>query len=456
MTKTRILYVSHNHPAVRPGGAEAYAYELFRSMRESEEFEPVFLAKGGPPVGLGGRPHTGTYFAPVGSEPDEYFFYTDNYEFDWFLGTIRSKQFYTKHFRDFLKAFQPDVVHFQHTLFLGYEMIREVRNTLPNAAVVYTLHEFLPICHRNGQMVRTINDDELCTESSPRRCHECFPQFSQADFFMRKKFIESQFAGVDLFLAPSQQLLERYVSWGIPRSRIRFEEYGRIQPERRAAPSRASRNRFAFFGQLTPFKGVHVLLEAMEILARAKQRSQGNDVLSQLLGDSLGEASTPAKADDPHLWVHGANLELQEADYRERFSRLLDSTRDNVTFVGKYSAADIPSLMENIDWVVVPSIWWENSPLVIQEAFMHNRPVICSDIGGMAEKVADGVNGLHFRVNDARSLADTIERASGDGELWSALQDAIPPPYTMERHVKELSAIYGELMTSSEELVRNA
>ena len=56
--------------------------------------------------------------------------------------------------------------------------------------------------------------------------------------------------------------------------------------------------------------------------------------------------------------------------------------------------------MAEIDWVVVPSIWWENSPLVIQEAFLHGRPVICSDIGGMAEKVRHGVDGLHFRVGD--------------------------------------------------------
>ena len=47
------------------------------------------------------------------------------------------------------------------------------------------------------------------------------------------------------------------------------------------------------------------------------------------------------------------------------------------------------------NYVVVPSIWWENSPVVIQEAYAARRPVICSGIGGMAEKVIDGVTGLH-------------------------------------------------------------
>ncbi len=59
--------------------------------------------------------------------------------------------------------------------------------------------------------------------------------------------------------------------------------------------------------------------------------------------------------------------------------------------------------MQSIDWMIMPSIWWENSPIVIQEAFFHGRPIICSNIGGMAEKIADGVNGLHFRVEPGRS-----------------------------------------------------
>ena len=60
------------------------------------------------------------------------------------------------------------------------------------------------------------------------------------------------------------------------------------------------------------------------------------------------------------------------------------------------------------DFVVVPSIWWENSPIVIQEALAVGRPVICSNIGGMAEKVSPGVAGLHFQVGDAADLARTM------------------------------------------------
>jgi glycosyltransferase involved in cell wall biosynthesis len=91
---------------------------------------------------------------------------------------------------------------------------------------------------------------------------------------------------------------------------------------------------------------------------------------------------------------------------------------------------------------VVPSIWWENSPLVIQEAFMHGRPVICSDIGGMAEKVIDGVNGLHFTAGDPRSLATVLRRAASDPELWDRLRKGAPRIYSIKDQVAYLKGLY--------------
>ena len=76
---------------------------------------------------------------------------------------------------------------------------------------------------------------------------------------------------------------------------------------------------------------------------------------------------------------------------------------------------------------------------------MHGRPVICSDIGGMAEKVTDGVNGLHFQVGDPAGLADTIMRAVDTPGLWEQLQSNIPPVYSMQEHTASLSSLYEEL-----------
>ena len=104
--------------------------------------------------------------------------------------------------------------------------------------------------------------------------------------------------------------------------------------------------------------------------------------------------------------------------------------------------------MAQVDWVVVPSIWWENSPLVIQEAFLHGRPVICSDIGGMAEKVDDGVNGLHFaKVGSPQDLARVLVDAVDTDGLWERLREGIPEVQSAavaERH----AAIYRELSAS--------
>ncbi len=121
-------------------------------------------------------------------------------------------------------------------------------------------------------------------------------------------------------------------------------------------------------------------------------------------------AGLGARRGAPRLRLHGANLDLQDRGFHERFDRAARGRpRDSVDARRPVRGpGQLDELMAGVDWVVVPSIWWENSPLVIQEAFAHGRPVICSDIGGMAEKVTDGVNGLHFRAATRSSLAATI------------------------------------------------
>ena len=422
MPSRRVLFVAHNHPKVRPGGAETYAYELHVALRAVPGWESVFVARSGPPQSRSGRPHEGTRFSSVDGAPDEYFLYADGYDFDWLHGTMRhNKELYTEHLRRFLLAIRPDVVHFQHTLFIGYDAIREVRRTLPDVPIVYTLHEFLPICRAKGQMVRTM-DGSLCDEETPRRCHECFPEHSPQTFFLRKRFIQAQLDLVDLFVVPSRLLLERYAEWGIPRERILLEEYGRRAVEAPAPEERERRDRVGFFGQLSPYKGIDVLLRAMERLQR----------------------SGPANA--PHVTVHGANLDLADHAFRDEVERLLDTTREHVTFAGHYEPEAVGGLMAHVDWVVVPSVWWENSPLVIQEAFANGRPVICSDVGGMAEKVRDGVDGLHFAVGDADALAAALRRAVGTPGLWERLRGGIRPVHPMDAHVDVISGAYERLL----------
>ena len=149
---------------------------------------------------------------------------------------------------------------------------------------------------------------------------------------------------------------------------------------------------------------------------------------------------------EPHLRVHGANLDLQPGAFQNQVEELLRQTSGSVTFVGKYDHEELASLMAEIDWVVVPSIWWENSPLVIQEAFHFGRPVICSDIGGMAEKVDHWINGLHFRADDASRLARVMEEAAERPGLWEHLRDGIRPMYSMQDHAGAITSMYRELL----------
>ena len=173
---------------------------------------------------------------------------------------------------------------------------------------------------------------------------------------------------------------------------------------------------------MSPYKGAEILLAAMRILKDTHP--------------------------DVHLWLYGANMDVLPPDAHASLAKAMETAAEdgNVTLAGAYDHAAVARLMSSVDWVVVPSRWWENSPLVIQEAFMHKRPVICSDIGGMKEKVTRGVNGLHFVVSNPQSLADTISRAASTPGLWEKLQSGIPDVFSMEQHMVNLAQIYNELI----------
>jgi glycosyltransferase involved in cell wall biosynthesis len=117
-----------------------------------------------------------------------------------------------------------------------------------------------------------------------------------------------------------------------------------------------------------------------------------------------------------------------------------------VRFFGSYKSTDLPTLMREVDWVVVPSTWWENSPVVIQEAFLHGRPIICSDIGGMAEKIRNNVDGLHFRAASAESLVDRLVEALRSPDLWDRLRARVPRPISAVEAAEQHRALYERLL----------
>ena len=103
--------------------------------------------------------------------------------------------------------------------------------------------------------------------------------------------------------------------------------------------------------------------------------------------------------------------------------------------------------MSEIDWVVVPSRWWENSPLVIQEAFMHGRPVICSGIGGMAEKVdAQRERAALHRQQPGQPGGDDPACDEHARALGAAARRDPPRSTAMDEHIANLTRSYDELI----------
>jgi glycosyltransferase involved in cell wall biosynthesis len=96
--------------------------------------------------------------------------------------------------------------------------------------------------------------------------------------------------------------------------------------------------------------------------------------------------------------------------------------------------------MRTVDLVLVPSIWWENSPVVIQESLRNRVPIICSNIGGMAEKVMHGRDGLQFPVGDATALSTLLAGLAKDrkrlAQLAKSLRMPDPPETTIEAHAE--------------------
>ena len=165
--KPRVMFVSHNHPEIRPGGAEGYALDVYEGIREAGRVRArASLAQRSTDLDRA-RYHEGRPITLVNDDPHQYFFYTDMSDWDWVFGRSPKKTALTRFFREFLLEQKPDLVHFQHTLYMGYDILRVTRNTLPDVPIVYTLHEYLPICHHNGQMVRTM-DRSSCAHD-PRR-----------------------------------------------------------------------------------------------------------------------------------------------------------------------------------------------------------------------------------------------------------------------------------------------
>ena len=412
----RVLVVGHMHPRVARGGAEIAAYQMYATLREMPDVQAWFAgASGGKVVAP-----LGTWvFQPFG--PDE--FVLGDSAYDHWSHTSQAP-YLGKEFRALLAELKPDIVHFHHFANIGVEAFLHVRQAAPQARIVLTLHEFLAICNHFGQMVRRPSL-EFCHRASPRDCARCFPDRTENDFFLRQVYLQRFLGLVDHFIAPSRFLADRYIDWGLEADRVSVIENGQpAAPGPAAAPPPRNPSTLVvgFFGQLSVLKGVGVLLDAVEELTR-----------------------DPPKLRRIRIEIHG-DASNQPPELREKVEARLKEGSAMVSFRGAYDNDQVHRLMQQCHAVLVPSIWWENSPLVIQEAFSARRPVICSDIGGMAEKVRDGLDGFHFRARNGAALADLLRDLADDPDRLSALEETLTQPPSLAETVQATRDLYGRLL----------
>jgi glycosyltransferase involved in cell wall biosynthesis len=415
----KVLLLSLFHPEIVRGGAQQVAYELFEGLKAQPGVEPVLLAAIDPSHAVYYK--AGACITGFDGRPGEFLFLSRGYDYGWHK---TSDPRLLEAYADFLAEVKPDVVHFHHFLLLGLDLITYTRRLLPQARIVFTLHEFLAICTANGQMLRPV-DKSLCTRASPARCNQCFPDIGPESFFLREMWVKRHFASVDMFTTVSRFMMKHYTDWGLDPAKMIHVTNG--QPdyscgERLAAPI-GPRNRFGFFGQLVDNKGVWLILEAVNLL-----RAEGfTSFFVEINGENLKYASEERRREIEAFKEAELALPLEER---------------RVRFNGGYEVGQLAARMGRVDWCIVPSVWWETFALVISEAWMFGRPVIASNIGAMKERVKDGVNGLSFSAGDARALAAVIRRAATEEELWERLVDRIEKPAGREVMVEGMMGAY--------------
>ena len=328
-----------------------------------------------------------------------------------------------------LQQIQPQVIHLHHYLHFGVDIIAALKKLWPEAIVVLTLHEYLLLCAHNGQMLKRWSN-RICNNPEPEACSNCFEGLDISLFKQRKVAAQAALNICDGLISPSHYLLNvmqqqfslpadtRVIENGLPLKLLQIPPQSRDE----TGNPTPSLNRFAFFGRASERKGLLVLLQACYLL------SLSHKGLFQ-------------------LQIFGGGLEQEPAAIQHRIHALITTCGEHIELHGRYQQMQIPKLMQQCDWVIVPSIWWENSPVVIQEAFACHKPVIGSNHGGIAEKI-DGRGGIGFEPNDAADLASRMAEAIGNVQLHRSLQKQMAPPFSIEACAAQHLEFYEELMQS--------
>ena len=356
--------------------------------------------------------------------------------------------------RDFLAKFNPDIVHFTHNSLLSTSVLDAVKAR--DIPTMLSLTDFWYLCPRM-QLVR--NDGTQCEGPGEElRCLDCHYLANGSDITaplrrllptrlrkkaekireaIRKKIILA-FAGKDRFIravverpkvlkqkmelfdvviAPTIYLRDVFLGAGYEKEQFRLMRFGinksLCEQRRGAAPGNM---RLGFIGTLSPHKGAHIVIDALKAV-----QHEGVDLV--VYGD-----------------------EKQFPDYAKELRKSAEG-EPRIKFCGTFAREDIGKVLAEIDVLVIPSLWHENSPLILLFALACRVPVIASDSGGLRELIQDGVNGLLFERGDTDMLAKHIKTLADDNALLEKLRSAPVSVKSIKEHSDEIESIYHELLS---------
>ncbi len=456
-TSLKLLYVVHGFPPDTWAGTEIYTFNIAREMQRRGHqctiLHRVPAAAGEPDFSIEEGEFQGLRVLRLTHRLDHKSL-RESYQHD------RAEEV----FRRLLASEEPDLVHFQHLIHTSAGLVQVAMER--GLATVITCHDYWALCAR-VQLIRP--DGVICKENQGAGCFLCVKEKSLsgisrlakldklaspllgaldagmrrgskltgkwaerwagfAELRVRHDYVTEAYASADLRISPSRFLRRRYLASGKfdPRTFL-YSDNGMRTDHVQALqkrPDPKGRVRFGFVGSLVWYKGDEVMVRAMRELA-------GEDVVLNVYG-------TWDPENDPH---HAELAELARGA--------------PVEFKGRFDNAKLSEVYAEIDVLVVPSIWYENSPITIHEAYLTETPVLASDIGGMAEFVRDGVDGLHFKTGDASDLAAKMRRFLADRTLVEQLSRDFMPIKTIEMNAEELEFRYRALCCKSRAEVRD-
>jgi glycosyltransferase involved in cell wall biosynthesis len=311
-----------------------------------------------------------------------------------------------------------DLLHCVHPMRTG-EAIRAAKEK--GMKIVLHLMDYWMICPR--VTLQCVNGS-LC--SGPDRGRNCVTLCYQGDGMderLLKRYVDNvkSLRAVDAILSHSRFLIDVFKEGGIDTGGFFHCRNGFDYEKchfRKSGRDKADPINFGFIGTVLPHKGVEVLIDAF------KEVASGN-IRLKIYGGHFGEVE-----------YHSRIAQKAEEDKR-------------IEFCGTYDFNSLSHVLEGIDVVVVPSLWYENAPLVIGAAQACGIPVIATRLGGMKEMVVDAVNGITFQLGDKNDLADKIRLIAANPSILTELsRNKIPPP-RVESEAFLLERLYSDLLKES-------